>query len=1246
MSTLDLFPCTVARLKGVAFRTPHYGEVARTPDVLRREMLSVVFGWHDDIQSLIRDELARHRVGSASGVLLSKWLGDIRADDMASMIGSESMTSSDWMLLALSSIGSESKKKVGEAFVQRLLEKGDIHPAVAILLGLGEYNDAIEVYVSQQYCMEAVLLTALTCPSDWGRISYLLRKWGEAAVMSGEAELAVRCFSCTSIETTAPWTSPQAQDAVHVAQQERSAVPRSAVDVASPTFSIPSASPSGRLKAKNASLKLITNFGDRGAPAQTAGGPSSALDTANMTAGVTPILTSALPMSPGGLDPWKHRTGRLARDPASARTATPGGVARRKRLPSRDDIERAKQEAAEMATPITAARDFGTVNAPRTTSRSSNSRPGGSGRTSSASSMAEPTTALRPTMYDSEQLAPRTFGESMDHLPSPAQGVFTRFREGSRQRNVSRERKPEHLAVQVLDTVYTDQPSPEPDTGIVSPGGAFRSGTLSPPLTGGSSKASAKGRATDRFKSSVEEARRAAKRDRAESRKRGESRKRDQSRSGRASNRMREASESRTNAGVQYIRPAKRSPSSPVPMSPAEIARASQMQKADPATTDDEEFYKVGLQSPVESQPSARSRGFSRRQDSPGNTVAVEEDLLPFSPRQQSPKRNDSRGRSERRAISSTTRSPSAPVSLLSDKAYAGGVDEQAEDVTRLRLRSKSANRRVMEDLQSRRLASRDRRERSASRRPKASDSSVVNASEITDIIPEEQASQSSRASESSASVGRPRGMSRKELAAKELEERRRSLARRPSAPAIPLPGAITLGTAGAGALRPAMAPRSQTDLGDSPTSYNSQMSRGYTFEADAVSKYISQSKITGTSTPSAPIGLPATPRAMRHPRYMSTDPNEREDMPPVPDIPGKFSDLGSLSGSNLSQVTESNVSQVSSSLLSTMQQKSSMWSSSNSRSLLSEASDSVGPLLPSTVYGQQSSNGSLGSARSASAPPQDSSPIHPLYRSAQPPNRRLSNVRKISPPETNTSEGPENITSIDAALYGGDNQVIIVPDVSEPAPPMLPELQHLAMPPPPPPPPLRIPRLGSLGGSGMINIAIGEKSPSSAVDNYSQSLPQPMERASTASPAQHRRNQPSGGDSSFGSRIRGIGDRMRSSSKNRTKSPTLEFKPSPYESVLPPYIPGGSNHQRRESQEQNRRAQSPYEQAMAAQGQTQGQAPASPASGMRATIPSSLPGSRSGSTTGGYRHPKDVRANMPPEYIQQGALPGNNGFL
>jgi hypothetical protein len=148
------------------------------------------------------------------------------------------------------------------------------------------------------------------------------------------------------------------------------------------------------------------------------------------------------------------------------------------------------------------------------------------------------------------------------------------------------------------------------------------------------------------------------------------------------------------------------------------------------------------------------------------------------------------------------------------------------------------------------------------------------------------------------------------------------------------------------------------------------------------------------------------------------------------------------------------------------------------------------------------------------------------------------------------------------------------------------------------------------------------------------------MERATTASPSAHRRGRGSVSET-FGSRFRGFGDRMRSTSRGGTKSPA-EYKPSPYETVLPP-MP--YQHQRGESVT---RAKSPYEQAMAEQIPPPPPPPlAPPAPGMEGKIsetaipPSRLP--RSASVTGGYRNPKEIRANYPPDTLQQG-VPG--GFL
>ena len=1224
-------------------------------------MLSVIFGWNDTARALVRDEHSRHRPGSASGVLLARWLGDLGADNMASMVGSESMSSSDWMLLALSSIGADSKKAVGEAFVQRLLEKDDVHPAVGILLGLGENNDAIEVYVSQHCWLEAVLLTCINCPSDWGRISYLIRKWGEVAVQQGQAELAVRCFSCTSVETSEPWFSPRAQDAVYAAQQERLTAPLSAGAMSSPPISPPSRSGSGRLAAKNAQLKLITSFGAKGGPTDSGADNPTPMNAA----GVTPIAQSAL--SPSA-EEWQQ-TKAKGRDPSSARTATPGGFGRRKRLPSKSDIERAKQETAKLTTPITAARDFAPPIAQ-----------GSSRRTSSVSSLQEPTTALKSSSHG-DRLTPNPALRDDSHLPSPAQGVFTRLREETRERNASRERKPDGLAVNVVETRYTPTLSPGPSTeasGYSEGTGASRSEAMSPPLTGDSSR-SGKARAINEYISSVEEARGQAREKRALSKRRAESRKREDSRGARATSRPRDQSEGRGRDNVRYIKPAKRSPSSPVPMSPEEIAQASQLGKVEPATTDDESFYKV--QSPVDSHRSLKSgrseAKLERRRPSLGPSVETPVESRARSgarSRGRSPddsrlRADSARGRSDRRTPASTARSPSSPLpmpTMPQDLVE----DDTDSDGRRFRLRAES---RTEEDLQTRRAESRGRRDKSTGRKTPTNDiemdSSAVSMAK--QLVAEEQPSGSSLSGLSSASESKPRGLSRKELAAKELEERRLSLARRPSAPAIPLPGvtfaggplsggALSGGTLSGGTLsgsvRPSLGPRSQTEFGTSPTSSIPSISRSQTADPEQMSRY---GKITGTSTPSAPIGLPATPRAMRHPRYMSSDPNEREGTPPVPEIPDSVSMLSSL-GSSVSQVTGSALgSNLGSNLDSNLESNltsnlTSTLSSDPSKGRPNDSEDGVAPLLPSTTFGQKAT---VAPARSASAPLDNNSGVHHAYKPSLPhSNRRLSHVRKISPPDASQAAivvPTASVNSIDETLATtGEHQVVIIPDDVEP-PPMLPELQHLAGPPPPPPPPTLYTQQpsGPVNSSGVISIAMDENAPVSAVEgprNLPTTYPQPMERANTVSPTSHRRGRGSVSET-FGSRFRGFGDRMRSSSRNRTKSPQ-DLKPSPYETVLPP-LP--TQHQRRESLS---RAKSPYEQAMAAQS-SQDQIPPPPPPppamppmpGMEGKFqettipPSALPNSRSPSAMG-YRNPKEVRANMPPETLQQGVYQG--GFL
>ncbi|KAI9713244.1 MAG: hypothetical protein M1820_001230 [Bogoriella megaspora] len=1208
---VDLFPFTKARLSEVPFRPPQYGDSPKTTDFLRQQMLKVVFGWEDDIEDLIRDELARHPPNSASSVILSKWLGDLNPDTMAAMVGSESMAASDWMLLALSSMGQDSQKKVGEAFVQRLLQKGDIHAAVAIVVGLGELNEAVEIYVSQKHFMEAVLLTCLIFPADWQRQSHLVRKWGEVAVAQGQPELAVRCFSCTSIDTSDMWFSPRAQDAVFHAQKEQVLGPA----MLSPQLSPPITGQS-RIAAMNSSLKLVTHFDEK------AGAGHGDDETPMQTVGVTPIVDSAL--SPGGASAYLRPS---ARDPSSARTATPGGFGRR-RLPSRDAPRASNIPEAASVTNTT---KLTFPNSPADPiSNGGRSEPASANpitakehaRKSSLSVQSAnsgPLPTLSPSVYE-PPTAVKARPSRSGSLPSPAPGVFQRLREqsSSRSRGASRDRKPDNLHLEVVKTILTEDapstamPSSIPTTSGLSTASGANSDYASPQLTG-NSLASTKARSIDKYISSLEEANYHAKRQRAESRQRGA---RSASRSGR-----RDQLDERSQSGAKYIKPAKRSPSSPVPMSPDESYLKGQEMKQD------EDFYRIT--SPIESVGRGRSRSnirrearqrsdskTSRRQESPdrapqaraGSRLARSRAASrPQSPEGRSVK--DGRGRSKLRGDGSVTRSPSSPRPMSPESKF--------DNAPSVHARQRSTSRRPGDRAPSaRRQPSLERghlRDASTNRKLRQRDGSTTR-----EVSPERgagrQASRSRMPKLQTNFEEQKAAIRRKELAAKELEERRLSLARRPSAPVIPHPGELS-------GLRPSVGNRSATEMGNSPNSYFPSMSalterevqRSNSVDPDSLNRY-SHIKVSGTSTNTAPIGLPATPRAMRYPKYMGADPNEREDIPAVPEIPASFTPQNEQ-----------------------------------------PPNDDLAPLLPSSVFGQKPAD----PPRSASAPIEGKSPAsantqglptHPAFRpTINSHTRRGSHARKLSQGEILTSTtykqpSPPIVTaSIDETLH--DNQIVIIEDPEDVAPPVLEELRHLATPPPPPPPPSIYhahQHSASVNSLGVINIGIEDQPrhaspvaahPSEVAKARSNTAELPSRGPTpSSSPNMHRRGRNSVSDN-IGSRIRGVADRMRSTSRSRNKSPPIEsFTPSPYETVLPP-IPFGRNPG-------ENRTKSPLETIADSIDNKQAH------TARQMMPPPPPPAPSANGTFAGYRHPREVRANMPPDAIQAGVTMTESGMI
>jgi hypothetical protein len=1050
------------------------------------------------------------------------------------------------MLLALSSVGADSQKKVGQAFVQRLLEKGEVNPAVAILLGLGEQNDAIEVYVSRRSYLEAVLLTCLLFPSDWKRQSYLVRKWGEYAVSHKQAELAVRCFSCTSLESTEPWFSPATQDAFSQAQKE---------SVLGSQLSPPLSPPGGGMpsRMKNSSLKLITNFGDKL-------GPTSMLNTEEATpmnaVGVTPIAESALSPSGGGSH-WYRPSARGMRDPSSARTATPGSYGR-KRFPSVD-----RNLSVEDATPIIAPPRRATPQTAIDTRSSSVAPPTIHKKSLSKDEAPEPV-LLSAVAYDPSNSQTKST-KLEDALPSPAPGVFTGLR--SRSRNGSRTRKPDDLHLNMGDAVIRE--------GLPS-GRSVRGAEPSPPLTGASmtSLKSSKIRSIDQYISSLDEANHYARSQRSESRRRTEESRERKSRS-------RQPSETRSTGRVRYIKPAKRSPSSPVSMSPDDAT----LYNSNTESGLDERYYSVT--SPTESrQGRTRSRSLPRA----GRASS------------KASKRGTSKGPASRAASRARSRQPSPEKTTVAETTADEDPEvETLESAVASRTRHRSTSRRPGERGTSvRRDKSPDRRrtrEQSASRRPTSREEI------LTDARPTSPPAASGSRRPSKAGLPRlntdlnvdPAALKRKEQAARELEERRLSLARRPSAPVIPHPEELQ---------RISLGNRSVTDFGpatSSPilpsTSYSDRITRSQTVDPEAMARYHQSPRFfpTGISTPSAPIGLPATPRAMRHPRYMGNE----QDVPAVPSIP-KIHSLQYLDSTNDVQ----------------------------------EAVDAA-PLLPATTYGQPVPP----LARAASAPPEK---LFPSGRrgsagSSQGHARRTSHSshKRISPPE---------ITASIDAFISSDSNVVVVgePGLAAPAnPPLLPELQHLAGPPPPPPPPSMFqPGHKPQGSLGVINIAIAEDSrentPSVEVVAQPPAMPAPP---TTSSPATHRRGR--GSISDIGNHFRRATERMRSTSRSRNKSPPVaDFTPSPYESIVPPF-----NFVRRDSNASHIKSPSNGSESSLANAipPPPPPPPAAPVGveggalqNMEVVIPPEA--DKKPQSYGGYiRNPKEIRANMPPAQLQLG---------
>ncbi|EKD15242.1 WD g-beta repeat protein [Drepanopeziza brunnea f. sp. 'multigermtubi' MB_m1] len=1228
---VDLFKFTKSRLSDIPYRHPKVSDnTPLTNNDLRRQMLSTIFGWDGEAEELIKDEMSRHPKGSPNGLLLAKWLGDIDTDIMAA--SSESMTSSDWMLLALSGIGGHaSQTKVARAYVQRLLEKGDVHTAATIMIGMGDQNDAIEIYVSHKRYMEALILVSLVFPADWQRQAELIRKWGEWAVQHSQQQLAIRCFSCTGTEPSEPWVSPTAQAATF-SQMQSMSIP----EMLSPPLSPPGARGPQRSIAKTSALKLITSFGDKGGKSKFFGLGED--ERTPIGGGVTPIAESAL--SPGGGDTAHtaflrpgHRS--AYHTPASARTATPGGFSRQ-RLPSigetpSDVIPQRVLEPAKLPTPVDSGSEREKSDRLAFSHERKPSQPETMQLNSATYVPLNRAATASPMMQKSKQY------KELNPLPSPSPESFSLTKQNARTRNGSRDRKPDGLQIQwpPMESIITGDYMSSPDLSVTSSrartatsrctAGSTASHTTMAnrsPLTSersyrslGTASPVVTGRSLDQYISSLESAQHHANKQRRQASREGESNGR--ARSGSRKPKAREISEDRGRSAARYIKPAKRSPTSPIPMSPEDLRDLGAVGYGD------ESFPATRSRDPSQlrvkaSKPSSRVRRTSPEALSysqintgskpPSRVVSRNGSRQPSPDTRRLMLIDTSRGRSKGRE-GSTMRSPSSPVPMSPQTKFYQADDEDHEELKQVHLEQKRFRSRQRSNSRLRERGTsairdpspdRRRRDRSSSRIRGERDSSKTRK-ETSPHPRQERPAHTRTVSDQIRGVPDHRfgdikqikdeRTLKKEQAARDLEERRKSLVGRPSVPPIVHPE--ELAQLSPMNHRPSPSPEfARASSYPSPKTSTAQPTSRSQTSSPANIRTSPGSLEKTAERASMQLGLPATPRAMRHPKY---DPGG-QDIPHVPHIPERYDPAQPASWGSLNAITYNN------------------------------AFANLAP-LPKTTY--QAAPRRL-PPRSASAPipeePPSSPkalpaglPLHPAFHVALPPSGRrktqdpstigapLLVPRKISPGESQpgtlgyetqnlrpayASGVPGIMSGIDETLEASsqplnpsNENLTPPPPPPPPAPPILKELQHLATPPPPPPAPLYRPNnantnsmvSGVSQGSGVIEIVMDDDDDDDDDHDHDEqpinqpildvpAAPQHFQRPAAIS---HHRGR-SENDNSITSRFNRAAERLRSGSRgrngaspnfDRTRSPP-QAEQSPYESVPGLWSAGPNNRQ------------------------------------------------------------------------------------
>jgi hypothetical protein len=220
---MSLFPAARARMRKLSTSLVDVAEPTSSSDFMLSEMLRKVFGWEEDVRSLIRTEWHMYRQHSIERAILQCWLGENLVNHSDRNDSNRTSLDVEWIVHALRASPGNNDHTMRMGFAWRLEKEGDLHAAAALYIGMDQVERVVGMYTSGGHWIDAVLLTALRWPDDWQRIANLLRRWTSAMLAECDElqSLAVRCIASSEVKPKQHWAPLSAKYAAFLPKRDR-----------------------------------------------------------------------------------------------------------------------------------------------------------------------------------------------------------------------------------------------------------------------------------------------------------------------------------------------------------------------------------------------------------------------------------------------------------------------------------------------------------------------------------------------------------------------------------------------------------------------------------------------------------------------------------------------------------------------------------------------------------------------------------------------------------------------------------------------------------------------------------------------------------------------------------------------------------------------------------------------------------------------------------------------------------------